>query len=445
MKRLFLALVLAASSAHAASTRARLPVVFGSAAASVAGPRGPGPVLSGAARASAAGVQPVVAAQAVEGVGPVPETVVADAVAAEGGPAATDNRGLADILDELRTELARKLPQADNDFYRSQGQEYVKIASPGMERAMYQSADIDRAGRQVSVPLPLFGQYQGRLDEKHDVVRLDMGSAIEYVAVPREQVTTLRGPYGHIRVSQALDVLTRGRLEFARGEKIRFRDEKTGLMRAGVYEEVVKLGKKGKKAAVLDEAGVRLLLPKNLVYKWTGGSPTTPLYNVEGHGMWAPFKPERGTLTGSFLHAAARLTSHPQFLAEGEPLRLKRVSDFVRTLVSPDMAAGYGELHGFWSFDQVLTIGLGVCRHLSTLAAAVLAEAGFNVKLAVYTAPGGNAGHAWLEIMLSDGELAVLDPMHGTVLSWRAVEQLAQMSAKSLSSLFYVQPGRTLF
>ncbi|MFA6092498.1 MAG: transglutaminase domain-containing protein [Elusimicrobiota bacterium] len=301
---------------------------------------------------------------------------------------------------------------------------------------------------EVEVQLPMIGVFNGDLDDEHYSVTVHSDGFLLSIKVPRASVKALRSDH---TVLNALDILSSVKPSFEPGERVRYR-EANGLMHAGYFREAIRI-KKSKKYLLTTDAGENIALPRNAVYKQVNdAAPFTPKITVDEEklGRWPKFDTNASTLLHYFLISAARLTSHPDFLALSLPAQLEKLMGFIRLLVQPDLAAANGEWDGgLYTFDQVLQVGVGVCRHLATLLAAALAEAGYQVRLMTYVPPGAHEGHAWVEVTANnkDGtaEKYVVDPMGSIILPWNAMLELAQQTgslAAKMAADWYSQEGR---
>lgn len=364
------------------------------------------------------------------------------------GPAKDEEIGLYGLLDRVKKVLAenrgtRKL----FDHVRVGGLEPHVAFLPNHKS--YDSPDT------VAVVLPAIGlvvhepTYEpvvllnddgsigNGIDDEYVVEFNQGGKGHVEVIVPDSMVSALGSPEG---VSRAVEVLDRHSLEFSAGEKIRYRDVASGLMRIGTFQK-----EEGGRVVVKSDMGAEIRgVPKTFVYKWTGEPSVGTPWIRANSGMWAPFVPLPDTLTAQVLHGAARLTSHPEFLASSAPMRFKRVMDYVRAFLRPDMAARDVEAIGLSDFDGMLGAGVGVCRHLATLTAAILAEAGYRTNLVVHSPQTGD-GHAWIEaVSIEDSETVVIDPMNSILLPWGHVLQDAASDAASMAAKWYTQRDRNI-
>ena len=291
----------------------------------------------------------------------------------------------------------------------------------------------------VEVPLPTLGRYSGEGDG--DSARVEVYTKFGWVEVqvPRDALTPL--PVGHAAsFRHGLGEMKLPKLSFAPGERVRYRDERSGLMKTGVF-----LGMESGKYVLQDSGGEKLLIPMRLVYRWTGGEerPFTPRFRIDrSRTLWPEFEVARGTLLELFLDKAALLSSHPEFLSSGTEGRFQLLMRLVRMLVPPDLELGESiEPAGLHTFDDILAAGVGVCRHLSTLLAAALIEAGYRVRLMTLIPRGSHLGHAWLEVE-EGGETYVLDPTYGFIGTLARVRELALQGADTLAARWFLREER---
>lgn len=218
---------------------------------------------------------------------------------------------------------------------------------------------------------------------------------------------------------------------FEPGETVRVRDETTGLLQRMVLVGLFVSGNKTKKFEVRDAAGRSRLTPMRLVYKDVGvGEPFTSRIPEQPRMLWAPFEPRRGGTLENFLDGAAWLGSHPEFLAASHEQRWETLARYVGAVMRPGMEARFAERLGL-GFPELLKLGVGVCRHLATLTAAVLREAGYDARIVILTK--GREGHAWVEVHApagSVGESWIIDLMKSVIIS------------ASQADFWYRHPGR---
>jgi len=307
---------------------------------------------------------------------------------------------------------------------------------------------IEQSQTSVEIRLPATGRFEKVLDEEHYAIAVRYRGVFVTVAVPRKSVTALRADHTAMR---ALDELNGSRPSFEPGERVRYRDRE-GFMQAGLFRERVKF-KSSKKYLLTAEDGAEVAVPINAVYKWTGEThPFTLSVKVDEErlGRWARFEPGPNTLLHYFLISGARLSSHPDFLVLPTARRLEALMRFLQILVRPDMAAAHGESDGgLYTFDEVLEVGIGVCRHLASLMAALLAETGYQVRLLAHVPKGSTEGHAWVEVTSNPAEgpaeKYVMDPANSILLPWSAVEELARSAASvagRMAADWYSKEGR---
>ena len=383
----------------------------------------PGPRSGPAARLSAA-APPLVAAPLAASPAPVFGT--------------SDERAAAiQRLDELLAGARARFTQSRLDPAVSAFR-YVKITGEGpAESGELELVDYDGNRRVLRTHMPAIGHLLGGQAGGPDA-RVGFSGIAGTALVPRSRLAALGDSRGN-GAARALRPLTSGSLAFAPGEPVRLRDEATGRVRDGRFLEHADLGKRGKKYSVEDESGARVLLPRRLVYRKPGEAPArTPDFLVDTRRFsWAAFEPRRGGMTELFLDAAARFTSEPGFLTLADRHRLMFLTDFVRAVLRPDSAAAHAEFFGLRTFDGVISAGIGVCRHLATLLAAALSEAGYKADVALYAPRDGKDGHAWVEVAGRDGKAIVVDPMLELVTPLERAEH-----SFSPHAAWYVSPER---
>jgi len=152
----------------------------------------------------------------------------------------------------------------------------------------------------------------------------------------------------------------------------------------------------------------------------------------------------RGDALEDFLDGAAWLSSHPEFRAASHPERWRMLAGYLRAVMRPAEEAAMAEMLDL-GFPELLTHGIGVCRHLSSLLAAALRESGYEARV-MTRVPGQGTGHAWVEVESPSGKEEdrwIIDPMNDRAMSWPEAQAMARESEKSLAAIYYVSPDRS--
>ncbi len=305
------------------------------------------------------------------------------------------------------------------------------------------------------IEFPILGRFEGLTSDGEFIIQLEIKSyrlsngqslsvAKESYKVPRTWLHPLNGKL----LSERLSIVSAVPQLFQVGKEMRFRNSE------GRVEQALLLGE-GRSEDSTTATALRLKrsdgsiedLDSTQVFPlhFRGQLPTTPVYR-------GPYLPEQMPLRPSplmqrILNAAARLTSHEEFIRSSERQRWALALRFTQLFLPWNTCALSAGSWGLDDFDELLGNGIGVCRHNALLLAMILQEAGIPAEVVV--AFHGNGGHAWVEIQGSEGRW-ILDPSAGPGLA--GVSLLSELVAISQSmgpdssiNRFYLNPEKQVW
>ena len=301
---------------------------------------------------------------------------------------------------------------------------------------------------EVRVPLPTLGRLQSYGDDAPNVnvpirygrTAMLLGLPLAYSMLSTVHPQNLRAAAREIRLEVAAATA------FAPGETVRVRDEATGEIRRAAFVGLRR--DEGGKYELRDPDGATRVSSTRLVYKDAVGPlpPQTPAMPAdESKLLWPEMRTHRGDALEDFLDGAAWLSSHPEFRAAPHPERWRMLGAYLRALMRPAEEAALGEMLGL-GFPELLTYGLGMCRHFSSLIVAALRESGYEARVMMRVLPGDlGSGHAWVEVespSRREEDRWMIDLMNDHVISWVEAQAMARQSEKSMAAIFYASPER---
>lgn len=402
------------------------------------------PVVGWASSPSAA---PLPAISAVPAALPAAAPALEPTPAAEDAPAARDAapaaaapRGVAPKLSLLMERLRAALTGDKRDDLPDEG-DFVTIGKAG------QNLSLTAGDAKLEAALPLIGKLS-RFTRDAALVEVAMRAGrgglvleipFDYGALTKLSPRDLRGAVRDMRLAIAAAT------EFAPGETVRVRDEADGTIRRATFVGLSRAGG-SKKYELRDPDGAARFSPIRLVYKDATGplAPNTLSFAGKENELWPALTPRRGGELEEFLDGAAWLTSHPDFRAAPHDERVRLLSSYLSAFMRPGEEAALVEMMGL-GFPELLKIGVGVCRHFSTLMVAALRESGYDAKLMMRVPEGWTTGHAWVEVEAPsrrEEDRLVVDLMNDRVLTWPQALEAAKAAENSLAAIFYTSTER---
>lgn len=323
--------------------------------------------------------------------------------------------------------------------------EYVQIGSETQKETTFQRLGSD-------TPLTLtgyngtstfIGKFLRAYDEKNYLVQIKIESDVINIP-PTDLIVPHHLTYGLAsgtprHFQNSIRSLLTTPIQFATHEPVRFRDS-SGLIQLGTF-----IKSNGRYITVQDNNGRRIYVSPQSVFRYYGGDPYTAVYNAE----WIKARFQNPSyLVRQFLDGAGKLTSLSDFSTLTPENKIIVLTKYLRSHVSVAKGASLAEYAGLNNFNEILSAGAGVCRHLSVLMSAMLSELGYKYRLTYYD--GDGIGHAWLEVDIktSDDKIKtfVLDPTYnGYLKSYDEVLEKAAKDKQSNEANWYTNPQRKYF
>ncbi len=237
--------------------------------------------------------------------------------------------------------------------------------------------------------------------------------------------------------------------QFTLHEKVRYRDS-LGLMKAAVIHQF----KDGK--FLIGDSDEKTWINQDEVFTtWTPGIPTsiavgTKKYHTQNINLGVP-----EGLFKDVLNGAAKLSSHPDFLALSFTEQIYALMIYENTLLPWDLSGNTVEMAGLKDYSEILCAGVGVCRHNTPLMAAILSEAGLRVRIQTRVrtieemttdhVQGQFNAHTWLEVdspYINDAKTWILDPTHLVFKEMSEVIAAATSDPSSLDAIWWANRNR---
>jgi hypothetical protein len=300
------------------------------------------------------------------------------------------------------------------------------------------------------IPFPILGRYQGRSESGEllveiEIDRLWIGDEMVHekkrVYRVRETLAFKLNATDSSEILKKLAPFENLPMEYRIQQKVRFRGA-DGRIQLGTI-----VAEKDSSFVVESSSRVQQTLRPSQVFPVSASlNVETPLYELP----WLTEKLSEGVspILRKILDAGARLSAYRQFLEKSERERLDLLTRFVQLLLPWQSCARHASNFGLTSFDDLLTSGVGVCRHNALLLVMILREAGYDAELV--TAYHGNFGHAFVLLKSKSVGLWYLDPStleaSGRVRSEKEVLDARKLGGeKSFAATIFLNPDRTVW
>ena len=293
----------------------------------------------------------------------------------------------------------------------------------GSDRLWFTNVETNQSAYILRQDLPWIAKFiRGTKDSQIEVEfpRVADGRTLRY-RLAREYVGHL--PNGRAQVLRSvLSCVPTTPTLFAPGDEVRFRDA-GGLMREGRFPCRARAGE--------------------VFSKWTTGLANSISFDSGQLKSTLPHSIPLGRpckFLREYLNAAAHLSSHPEFREVSFERRLNILMQFQNIVLPYTQASDTLEVTGVQTLSEVLCAGSGMCRHNTPLIAAVMSEAGLDVRVVHRIAEPGefaelggtHYAHVWIEVTDAEGGTFIVDPSNAKV---RSVDEARAEAGKNPHSV----------